>query len=69
VPALLDEAGLIHRQHRPRVTQRLDEVPPQVVAHRIGVPQIAVEHALDAPRVAVAGLLGQLPAVLALNLG
>ncbi len=69
MPALLDEAGLVHREHRLWVAQCLDEVPPQIVAHGVRIPEIAVEHALDAPRVAVAGLLGQLPAILALDLG
>ena len=68
VRALLGEAGLVDYQHRPRVAQLRDDVGAQIVAHRVGVPGIPIQHALDPARVGIAGLLGQLPAVLALHL-
>ena len=36
--ALLDVAGLVDHQHRTRVTERVDDVVAQVIAHRLGVP-------------------------------
>jgi hypothetical protein len=65
---LLDEAGLIHHQHRVRVAQVLDDIVAQVVADPVGVPPGAVEQPLHAVGDQLAGLLGQPPAVLALDL-
>jgi hypothetical protein len=65
--ALLQEARLVQHQHRIRVAQVLDDVGAQVVADRVGVPAHAREEVLHAVRRRVAGGLGQLPAVLALQ--
>jgi hypothetical protein len=65
---LLGKAGFIHHQDALEIAQRRDNVLAQVIPHDIGIPNVAVKHALDATRVGVAGLLRQLPAVLALHL-
>jgi hypothetical protein len=65
--ALLEEAGLIHHQHPTRVAQVLDHIVAQVVADLVSVPAGMVEQPLHPIRSGVAGLLGQLPAVLAVR--
>ena len=65
--SLLQEAGLINDQHRLRVAEVFDDVRPQVIAHLVGAPLGAPEQVLQAVGRRVAGLFGQLPAVLALD--
>jgi len=67
--ALLGKAGLVDDQDAVGVTQLGDDPAPQVVPHGIGVPGGAVEDPLDPPGMSVASVLGELPAVLALDIG
>ena len=52
----------------PRVAQVLDHIGAQVVADPVGVPVGGGQQPLHAVGGALAGVLGQLPAVLALTL-
>jgi DNA invertase Pin-like site-specific DNA recombinase len=65
--AFLDEAGLVHHQHPSRITQVLDHIGAPIVADRIGVPAGMVEQPLHPVGCGIAGLLGQLPAILAFD--
>jgi hypothetical protein len=69
VGALLEEPGLVHHQHRARVTQVLHDVAAEIIADLVGVPAGVVEQSLHPIWGRRAGLLGQLPAVLALDTG
>ena len=63
--ALLQIAGLIHHQHRPRVAQVLDQPGAEVVTHPVVVPRRAGRQMLHPIRRGVPGVLGQRPAILA----
>ena len=65
--ALLEKAGLVEHQHGVGIAQMLDDIGPQIVADGIGVPAHAAQEVLHAVGGRVAGGLGQLPAVLALE--
>jgi hypothetical protein len=65
--ALLEESGLIHDQDPARVAELLDDVGPYVVAERIGVPTGTGQQPLHPIWSHLAGVLGQLPAVLAFD--
>jgi hypothetical protein len=67
VLALFGKAGFIHHERGSRVTEFGDDIAAQIIPHRIGVPNVAGEDALDAAWVSVAGVFGQLPAVLAFH--
>jgi hypothetical protein len=67
--ALLEEPGLVHDQHRPRIAEVLGDVVPQIIPDLVGVPAGMVEPSLHPIWGRRAGLLGQLPAVLALDTG
>ena len=63
--ALLEEAGLVEHQHRPRVGQRLERVVAHQVAQRVRLPAAAAEDGLLPPRAGIARRLGPHPARLA----
>jgi hypothetical protein len=63
--ALLEEARLIHDQHRIRRAQRLDHMVADDIAQGVRIPAAAPQHGLLAPRAGVAGGLGAHPARLA----
>jgi len=65
---LLHKARLIQHQHRIGSTQLLHDIVAQVVAHPVGVPPGAIQQPLHPIRGHLTGLLGQPPAVLALDL-
>ena len=65
--ALLDEAGLVQDQHAAGITQMLDHIGPQIVAHRVGIPAHPAQELLHPVRRPIPGRLRQLPAVLALD--
>jgi site-specific DNA recombinase len=65
--ALLEEAGLIHHQHPVRVAELLGDVAAHVVAERAWVPAGAGQQPLHPVRGGLLRVLGQLPAVLAVN--
>jgi len=67
--ALLQVAGLVHHQHRPRVAQMLDQVGAEVVTHPVVVPRRAGQQVLHPIRRGVSGVLGDRPAVLAWQVG
>jgi hypothetical protein len=58
---------LIDDEDAARGAEVLDQVRAQIVPHRVGIPCSAVEQALHALRTCLAELLGQLPAILALD--
>lgn len=62
-----EEAGLVDYQHPGGVAQVAPQVGLQVIAHSIGVPLGTVQQMLDAVGGGVAGMFGQLPAILALD--
>jgi hypothetical protein len=59
--------SLIDDEHRSRIPQLLDDVRPQVVPYGIRVPVGRRQQPLQAVRGPLAGLLGELPTVLALH--
>jgi len=64
----LEEAGLVDDEHAARrVAEVLDDVGPQIVAHRVRVPDGGVEQALHALGPRLPERLGEVPAVLALH--
>ena len=65
--AFLEKAGLIEHQHGLRVTEMLNRIGPQVIAHRISIPVHAREKILHAVWCGVTGRFRQVPAVLALE--
>jgi hypothetical protein len=67
VDALLEEGSLINHEHVGGIAQLLHDVGPQIVAHRVHVPVGHSQQPLHAIGSGLAGLLGQLPAVLAFN--
>jgi site-specific DNA recombinase len=62
--ALLEEARLVRHQHRTRVTQVLDHVGAQIIADLVRIPVGGGQQPLHAVGGALAGVLGQLPAIL-----
>ena len=64
---LLPEARLVNGHHGSTRAKLLQGVGAQVVAHALGVPDRLGEQALHAVGRSFAGLLGQLPAVFALD--
>jgi hypothetical protein len=65
--ALLQEARLVHYQHRAFLAQVLHYIGTQIVADPIGVPVGGGKQPLHAVGGALVGVLGQLPAVLAVH--
>src|SRR5262249_13370048 len=65
--SLFEKAGLIDDQHRPRIAQVLQHLRTQVVAHRVRVPLRPRQQARHAVGPRLAGMLGELPTVLALD--
>src|SRR5262245_42165663 len=65
--ALLEKAGFVYDQHGVWIAQMLDHVGAQVIAHPVRVPDRPIQQMLQSVGRAVAGLFGQLPAVLALE--
>jgi hypothetical protein len=64
----LHNARLVQHQHRIGIPQVLHDVVAQVIPDPVGVPPRAVEQPLHPVWGLLPGLLGQPPAVLALNL-
>lgn len=62
----LQKAGLIHDQHTV-VPELFDQVQAQVITYRVGVPACGAQQALHRLRATQPGVLGQIPAVLALQ--
>jgi hypothetical protein len=67
--AFLQVPGLVHHQHRARVGERVHHVAAQVIADGVGVPHRAGEQMLQTVRGQVAAVLGDRPAVLAVQPG
>ena len=65
--ALLQEAGLVHHQDPAWVAELLDDVAAHVVAERVWVPSGGGQQPLHPVRGGLLGVLGQLPAVLAVD--
>lgn len=65
--ALLQETGVVDDEHRIPVAEMVDHVPAHVIEDLVGIPFDPVQHPLDTVRAVMAGLLGQGPAVLALQ--
>src|SRR5262245_15221234 len=64
---LLYEAGLIQNQYTNRIAKTLDHMIAADISRIVSVPGTTSEHRLHPPRNLIAGVFGQLPAVLALN--
>ena len=67
--ALLEEPGLVHDQHRARIAEVLHNIAAQVIPDPVWVPAGVIEQPLHPIWGRRPGLLGQLPAVLALDTG
>jgi hypothetical protein len=67
--AVLEVAGLVDDQHRPRVAQVLDEVAADVIAQGVGIPDRPGEQVLHPVRGGIAGVFGDRPAVLSWQVG
>jgi len=67
--ALLQIAGLVHHQHRARISEGVGDVAAQIIAHRVGVPLRTGQQMLQAVRGQVTAVLGDRPAVLAIQTG
>jgi hypothetical protein len=67
VLALLQIARLIHHEHRVGLGERVDNVAAQVITHRVGVPARPSKQILQRVRSPVTAMLGDRPAVLALQ--
>src|SRR5215216_2224067 len=65
--ALLEEPGLIHHQHPAWVAEPLHDIAAHVVAQRVWVPADGGQQPLHSVRGRLAGVLGQLPAILAVD--
>jgi hypothetical protein len=65
--AFLQESSLIGHHHPTSVTELLQHIPPEVIAHRIGVPGVEVQQALHAIGGQVPGRLSDRPGVLPLR--
>ncbi len=65
--AFFEKTGLIDQQHGIALTQRLNDVISEVVAHRVGIPARSVEQVLHAVGAGVLCRFGQLLAVFALQ--
>jgi hypothetical protein len=65
--ALLEEPGLIHHQHPGRVAEPLHDIAAHVVAQRVRVPAGGGQQPLHSVRGRLPGVLGQLPAILAVD--
>ena len=70
VHALLHVAGLVDHQHRVRVAEGVDDIAAQIVADRVGVPlRAGTADAAARPGSGIAAMLGDRPAVLAIQPG
>jgi hypothetical protein len=69
VHALLQIPGLVHHQDAIRVAEPVDDDPPHIITHRVGVPLRPVQQPLHRIRASMPGLLGQLPTGLDLQVG
>jgi hypothetical protein len=67
--ALLQVPGLVHHQHRLRVTQVLDQVVADLVTDAVFVPHRPAQQVLHPIGAGVPGVLSQRPAVLAWQVG
>jgi hypothetical protein len=67
VLALLQIARLINHEDRIRLGERVDNVAAQVITHRLGVPARSSKQMLQPVRSQVTAMLGDRPAVLALQ--
>jgi hypothetical protein len=67
VPALFEETGLVDDQHGVRRAEPLDHVVAAQVARGLLVPEHVAEHPLGTPGTRLPEVLGELPAVLALD--
>ncbi len=65
--ALRQEAGLVDDQHAIRITEVVDHIIAQIVAHPVSVPGRSVQEALHTLCAELPDRLGELPAVLALD--
>ena len=66
--ALLEKARLIYHKHCLRIAQMRHHVPLEIVAHGVRVPACGIEQALHAIGGMLTEGLGELPAILALDL-
>ena len=60
-------AGLIDDQHRAGISERLDDIPAQVIADRVGVPARPGQQVLQPVRCDLATVLSDRPTVLAVQ--
>jgi len=67
--AFLDVAGLVNDEDRARVTESVDDVIAQIVAHLVGVPPGASQQMLQTIRGGCTPVLGDGPAILAVQTG
>src|SRR5579859_1658914 len=67
LPPLFQKAGLIDDEHPILLSEVLNHIRPEVIAHRIRVPVCGIEQPLHPLRTGLAQVFGELPAVLALN--
>jgi hypothetical protein len=67
VAALLDIPSLVDHQDRARVAEGVDDVITQIIAHTIGVPTGPRQQVLQPIRRARATMLGDRPAILAVQ--
>jgi hypothetical protein len=65
--AFLDIAGLIDDQDRAGITESVDHVITQIIAHGIGIPAGPPQKMLQAIRGGSAAVLGDGPAILAVQ--
>src|SRR3989440_3141003 len=61
--ASLAKTRFVDHQDRLRITQALQNVGPQIIAHQVCIPDRAVEQALHPIRAAFSGVFGELPPV------
>jgi hypothetical protein len=69
VSAFLQVTGLVDHQHRARVAERVDDVAAHVVADRVSVPRRTAEQMLQPIGRGITTMLGDRPAVLAIQPG
>ena len=67
--AFLEEARLVDHEHRLRIAQMRHHVLLQIVAHGVHVPACGIEQALHAIGGALTEDFGELPAILARDMG
>jgi hypothetical protein len=65
--SLFEKSRLIDNQHALGISEIIDDILLEIVPHLVGVPSGAAPQVLDAVRRLIARLLGQRPAVLALD--